>query len=669
MKRYGSACRGVVLLAAIVAGPALAHEAPRLLFDLPPAEAKSLRLANEGNPTLTTIKSDPAAADVRIGLAAPDAVRRARALSLDLPAPGKAHEVTTLTVYGLKLEARTEQDYSLHSYDEASGTEVSLVIMGPDVLGTIRHDGEVYRVRPLGSGLTAVYRYDTRRLPGCGVTAEFLRAKLRERGEALSAAAKSQVHGGEGPSSKALTSRSENAGVIDVLVAYTPQARRAAGNIDALIRHFVEGTNRFYANSRILPRIRLVHSYQTEYRQEHTMRIDLDRVAAPDDGYMDEVHARRDEHGADLVALLVADWTDDECGIAHQYIGYSGADAWGFSVSAQNCEARTFAHELGHNQGAHHDPVADTNRSFPYGHGLCDSRRRWRTVMAYRESGDCEPEAPHFSNPDVSYRGTPTGDEGQRNNARVLNETAQVVAGFRRVLPPPHTIPLVMSADNASRQGFVRIINRSNRAGRVRIHAVDDMGRRFGPVSLSLDARESAHLNSEDLEEGNVSKGLPAGVGSGDGDWRLELSTGLDIEPRAYVRTSDGFLTSIHQVAAQSDEDGMRHLVPIFNPGSNRDQESRLRLINLSDGNARIVVRGLDDRGVAPPGGVVSLTLPPGAARMLSAQQLEEGDDTFSGRFGDGSGKWQLFVSANRPIEVMSLLHSRPTGNLTNLSR
>ena len=456
---------------------------------------------------------------------------------------------------------------------------------------------------------------------------------------------------------------------MDVLVAYTPQARRAAGNIHALIRLFMDDTNRFYANSRIRPRIRLVHSYQTEYRQEHGMLIDLDRLTAPEDAYMDEVHARRDEHGADLVALLVADYTDTECGIAHQYIGYPGVDAWGFSVSAQNCGSRTFAHELGHNQGAHHDPVADTNQSFPYGHGLCNSRQRWRTVMAYRESGDCEPKAPHFSNPDVSYRGTPTGDASVRNNARVVNETAHVIASYRRAWPPPYTIPMVMSADNAAQQGFVRIINRSNRAGRVRIHAVDDAGRRSDPVYLSMDAKASAHFNSRDLEEGNASKGLSAGVGNGAGDWQLEMSTTLDIEPRAYIRTPDGFLTSIHQTAAQSKEDDMRYLVPVFNPGSNRNQESRLRLVNVSDGNARIVVRGLDDRGEAPPEGVVRLTLPEGAARILSAQQLEEGGAGFSGRFGGGSGKWQLFVSADQPIQVMSLLYSRQTGNLTNLSR
>ena len=57
----------------------------------------------------------------------------------------------------------------------------------------------------------------------------------------------------------------------------------------------------------------------------------------------------------------------------------------------------------------------------------------------------------------------------------------------------------------------------------------------------------------------------------------------------------------------------------------------------------------------------------PCSARTLTAQQLEQGDAGLSGRLGDGAGKWQLFVSAGRPIQVMSLL-TTPTGHLTNLS-
>ena len=50
----------------------------------------------------------------------------------------------------------------------------------------------------------------------------------------------------------------------------------------------------------------------------------------------------------------------------------------------------------------------------------------------------------------------------------------------------------------------------------------------------------------------------------------------------------------------------------------------------------------------------------------MTAQALESGEG-LSGGLGDGAGKWRLKVSADAPIEVMSLLAS-PTGHLTNLS-
>ena len=229
---------------------------------------------------------------------------------------------------------------------------------------------------------------------------------------------------------------------------------------------------------------------------------------------------------------------------------------------------------------------------------------------------------------------------------------------------PHHVIPLFTSA-SASQQGFARIINRSDTSGTVRIHGTDDSGQPFGPITLSLDADATAHFNSQDLEAGNMEKGLSGGLGDGQGNWRLELDTELDIEVSAYIRTIDGFLTSIHDVARTLD-DG-RHHVPFFNPASNRDQRSQLRLVNLGDESVEVTIEGLDDTGEKSPGGEVRLTLGAGKAQLLSAEDLESGGSGFSGKLGDGSGKWQLFVTADGPIQVMSLLQS-PTGHLTNLS-
>lgn len=227
------------------------------------------------------------------------------------------------------------------------------------------------------------------------------------------------------------------------------------------------------------------------------------------------------------------------------------------------------------------------------------------------------------------------------------------------------TIPLVLPASDVGPQGFVRIINRSDEAGEVSIEAIDDTGRSFGPVSLSLDAKGAAQFNSGDLEQGNPGVGLSMGVGDGTGNWRLELDTTLDIEPLAYVRTGDGFLTSMHQLAPE--EAPLRYRVPIFNPGSNRSLVSSLRLVNPGDGAAQIVIDGLDAQGNPPPGGDVSLSLPAGTARTLTAQHLEEGTSNLTGRLGDGEGKWQLSATSNTPIQVMSLMRTR-SGHLTNLS-
>ena len=138
----------------------------------------------------------------------------------------------------------------------------------------------------------------------------------------------------------------------------------------------------------------------------------------------------------------------------------------------------------------------------------------------------------------------------------------------------------------------------------------------------------------------------------------------------AYSRPKgEGFVTSSHDVA---DGTSMRWHIAFFNPGSNTAQQSWLRVVNISGIDTEVTIEGLDDNGAAGTG-VVSFDLPADAARMLSAQELERGysagtsDFEFEGRLGDGHNKWQLFVSASRPIQVMSLLLGQ-SGNLTNLS-
>ena len=81
-----------------------------------------------------------------------------------------------------------------------------------------------------------------------------------------------------------------------------------------------------------------------------------------------------------------------------------------------------------------------------------------------------------------------------------------------------------------------------------------------------------------------------------------------------------------------------------------------------------MVVEGIDDEG-ASPGGAVRLMLPAQASRMVTAEELETGEgEGLSGALGDGTGRWRLIVTADRPIVVMNLLANSSTGAMTNLS-
>ena len=228
-----------------------------------------------------------------------------------------------------------------------------------------------------------------------------------------------------------------------------------------------------------------------------------------------------------------------------------------------------------------------------------------------------------------------------------------------------HVIPLfIADMDPGGRQGFVMVTNHSDVGGNAFIYGVDDAGNEVGPATLELEPGETQPFNSMDLETGNDGKGLTNPLADGQGDWRLHIYSTLDIEPLNYIRTGSGFLSAMNDFVAGV---APGHRVPIFNPASNTDIVSWLRLINSGDTDATVTIAGRDQDGADAPGGAVTLTLGAGEASRVTAQDLEMGADGLTGSLGDGAGKWSLWVSADRPIRVMNLMDTL-TGELSNLS-
>ena len=233
-----------------------------------------------------------------------------------------------------------------------------------------------------------------------------------------------------------------------------------------------------------------------------------------------------------------------------------------------------------------------------------------------------------------------------------------------------YTVPLLVPAGTSSEpQGVLRILNGTDESGTVEIYAIDDAGTRSGPATFTLNASAAVQFTATDLASGNATLGLTGGIGTDVGDARLEIETDLSIVPLAFVRAADGTLSAMHDTVrtAAVSADQYRYDVPVFNPASEVTQVSRLRLINPGDAAASVTIGGRDDSGAAATGGNVTLTIAAGGARTLTAQQLEAGDSSITGRLGAGTGKWRLTVTSDQPLQAVNIV-AATAGYWNNLS-
>jgi hypothetical protein len=238
---------------------------------------------------------------------------------------------------------------------------------------------------------------------------------------------------------------------IDVMVAYTKEARQNAGGaaaMESLIDLAVADANMSYENSLIPQKLNLVKTAEVKNFTEpadNNSSAQLKQLKDPSDGVMDEIHQWRDESGADIATLFItnakkADGTD-VCGTGRQMDSdnYENFAADAFNVVPIDCISNlSYPHELGHNMGAgHEEGNAQSSGLYDFSHGLQDPDCKYRTIMAYPCScaGACT-RLPFFSNPDVEYDDWTTGISQQADNGLTLFLTRQTMAGLRTKITP-----------------------------------------------------------------------------------------------------------------------------------------------------------------------------------------------------------------------------------------
>ena len=244
----------------------------------------------------------------------------------------------------------------------------------------------------------------------------------------------------------------DDGSIVDVMVVYTPSARAAVGGasaMNALIDLVVTETNTSYSNSGINHRLRLVHKTEVAYTEQN-FNADLDNITGTADGYMDSVHALRNQYGADEVVLIINN--SSSCGLAWLMDTVSTNFApYAFAVVHHDCATGyySFGHEIGHNMGSRHDRYEDSEDTpaLPTAHGFVSVAGRWRTVMGY--NSECAASnvnctrIQYWSNPSVNFggraMGIAAGNSNAADNRTALNTTASTVANFRTAVASTST--------------------------------------------------------------------------------------------------------------------------------------------------------------------------------------------------------------------------------------
>lgn len=246
---------------------------------------------------------------------------------------------------------------------------------------------------------------------------------------------------------------------IDLLVVYTSALTSLLGStttVNNLINLAVTETNTGYANSQVTQRVNLAGTMQVTWDEAgfdwNSALYNITDGVAP----FQDVPAMRDAVRADLVVLLVKNTSS--CGIGWMMTSVSTSfHDYGFTVVSYSCATGyyTFAHEQGHNEGAHHDRATVLAQgggqgAYPYSYGfwLFNStlgQNTHRTIMAYDCPTSCT-RVNYWSNPNVLFTFPATGNStpmgiapGQPNaadNHTTLNNTGPTVAKFRDGLPP-----------------------------------------------------------------------------------------------------------------------------------------------------------------------------------------------------------------------------------------
>ncbi|MAD88629.1 MAG: hypothetical protein CMK64_02900 [Pseudoalteromonas sp.] len=223
---------------------------------------------------------------------------------------------------------------------------------------------------------------------------------------------------------------------IDIGVLYTDQAAAKTANINTKINQLIAFSNQVYQQNGVDIQLRLAGSQNLGNYAITPESSWLNAVT--DSSYVANL---RNTWRADMVAVLGTGASAGNglisCGLAWVGQGsngnlYSSMSDRMFSITAIDCGATTFVHELGHNQGlAHSRKQGDTSGGVyvdGMGHGV---QNNFASIMAYPHVFGSATQYDYFANPNWSVNGVPYGVVGQAYGWKTVNDTKYSIANFK----------------------------------------------------------------------------------------------------------------------------------------------------------------------------------------------------------------------------------------------
>jgi hypothetical protein len=320
-----------------------------------------------------------------------------------------------------------------------------------------------YALRPATADAAQLYEVDATQLPPCGgvrhpvIDAEVIAAAAERK------ARQAAVTAAESATTPTVAASAGTGVEVHLLMLYTQSVKTTlsgASRVAALQSEFdaaAAKVNSELAASNVTARVKLVKIAETTYDESVSASdgVQNDALTAlykTSDGKMDEIHALRDQVGADVVCLVLNRSDTSSIGLSFVLDNPSSVNQsydlvnsfYGFAVVQYAAVAGTdvVPHELGHIFGCAHargDPGATGTKdgAFSYSYGyrfFGNNGRQYHDIMAYSPGTGLS----YYSNPEVTAPspigvavGVQPGQSGEADCALTIERNAFEVSAYR----------------------------------------------------------------------------------------------------------------------------------------------------------------------------------------------------------------------------------------------